>query len=76
MNEANALHALVNEYLSPTVDSELLLLKKFVRVPVGAFVTAISLNDNELHIMTKSPTVTDAIIFKVDRKLITTPKTA
>ena len=71
INEANALRALVSEYLSPTVDSELFLLNKFARMPVGLFVTVISTDDNEL-LMTKSPAITDIILFKVDMKLTTT----
>ena len=71
INEANASGSLVNEYLSPTVDSELFLLNKFVRMPVRLFVTEISSDDNEL-LMTKSPTVADTIIFKVDMKVTTT----
>ena len=71
INEANALRTLVYEYLSPTVDSELFLLNKVVRIPVGLFVTVISSDDNEL-LMTKSPAITDIIIFKVDMKLTST----
>ena len=63
INESNALRALVNEYLSPTVDSELFLLNKFVRMPVRLFVTEISSDDNEL-LMTKSPAIADTIIIK------------
>ena len=48
INEANVLPAIVNEYLSPTVDSELFILNKFVRIPVRLFVTVISSDDNEL----------------------------
>ena len=59
---------LINEYLSPTVDSELFLLNKFVRMSVGPFVRAMFLDDNEL-LMTKSSAVTDTIIFEVDMKL-------
>ena len=71
INEVSALQALVNEYLSPMVDSELFLLKKFVLIPVSPFVIVISLDENEL-LMTKSLAVTDTIVFKVDMKLITT----
>ena len=71
INEADALRALVNESLSPTVDSELFLLNKFIGMPVGPFVTVISLDDNEL-LMMKSSTVTDKIIFIVDMKLTLT----
>ena len=60
-NEANALQALVNKYLPPTVDSELFLLNKFIGMPVGPFVTVIPLDDNEL-LMTKSASITDTII--------------
>ena len=67
-NEANALQALVNKYLPPTVDSELFLLNTFVRMSVGPFVRAMFLDDNEL-LMTKSSAVTDTIIFEVDMKL-------
>ena len=63
INETNVLQALVTEYLSPTVDSELFLLKKIVRMTVGPFVIVISLDDDEV-IMAKIPTVTDTIIFK------------
>ena len=63
INEANVLQALVTEYLSPTVDSELFLLKKIIRTTVGPFVIVMSLDDNEV-IMAKIPTVTDTIIFK------------
>ena len=62
-NEANVLWALINEHLSPKVDSELFLLNKFARMPVGLFVTVISTDDNEL-LMTKSPAITDTIIIK------------
>ena len=68
INEANALRDLINEYLSPTVDTELFLLNKFVRMFVGLFVTVISLDDNDL-LITTSPAITDTIIFKVDMKL-------
>ena len=71
INEANALWALVNEYISPTVDSELFLLNKCVRLSIGSFITVISLDDSEL-LMTKSPAITDTIIFKEDMKLTTT----
>ena len=71
INEANALRTLVYEYLSPTVDSEIFLLNKFERMPVGLFVTVISLYDNEL-LMTKIPAVAGTIILKVDMKLTTT----
>ena len=68
IDEAKALRALVNEYLSSTVVSELFLLNKFVWITGGHFVTVISLDDNEL-IMTKFPPVTNIIIFKVDMKV-------
>ena len=71
IDEVNALRALVNEYLSLTVDSELFILNKFVRMTVGLFTMVISLDDNELLLM-KSPIFTDTIIFKVDVKLTTT----
>ena len=71
INEANASRALVNEYVSPTVDSELFLLNKFVRMSIVPFITVIYLDDNEL-LMTKSPAVTGTIIFKVDMKVTTT----
>ena len=71
INEANALRTLVKEYFSPTVDIELFLLNKFARMPVGSFVTVISLDDNKL-LVTKSPAVIDTIIFRVDMKLATT----
>jgi len=70
-NEANVLWALINEHLSPKVDSELFLLNKFARMPVGLFVTLIYLDDNEL-LIAKSPAISDTIIFKVDMKLTTT----
>ena len=71
INEANILRALVNDHLSPMVDSELFLLNKFVRMTIEPFTTVISLDDNEI-LMTKSPTVTDTTIFKVDMNLTPT----
>ena len=71
INEANVSRSLANEYLSPTVVSELFLLKTIVRMTVELFVIVISLDDNEL-LMTKSSTVTDKIIFIVDMKLTPT----
>ena len=68
INHIKALRALVNEYLSSTVDSEMFLLNKFVRVDGGHFVTVTSLDNNELF-MTKCPPVTDRIIFKVDMEV-------
>ena len=70
INESNVLRALLNEQLSPTVDSEIFLLNKFVRMTVELFATVIYLDDNEL-LMPKSPIVTDTIILKVDMKLTT-----
>ena len=69
INEAKVLRVLVNEYLSSTAGSELLFLNKFVRMTGGHFVTVISLDDNEI-IMTKCPSITIAIFFKVDLKVI------
>ena len=71
INEANVSRSLANEYLSPTVVSELFLLKTIVRMTVELFVIVKSLDDNEL-LMTKSSTVTDKIIFIVDMKLTPT----
>ena len=71
INESNVLRALVNEYLSLTVDNELFLLNKCVRMPIEPFFTVLSLDDNDL-LMTKSPAIFDIIIFKVDMKLTTT----
>ena len=71
INEANVLPAIVNEDLSPMVDSELFILNKFVRMPIGLFVAVISLNDNEV-LITKRPVITDTNIFKVETKLTTT----
>ena len=68
INDTNALRALVNEYMSSTVGSEMFLWNKFVRVNGGHFVTVTSLNNNELFI-TKCPPVTDRIIFNVDMKV-------
>ena len=68
INEANALRALVNQYLSSMVSSEMSLLNKFVRMTGGHFVTVISLDDNE-PIMTKYSPVTNTIFFKVDMKV-------
>ena len=64
INDTNALRALVNEYLSSTVGSEMFLWNKFVRMNRGHFVTVTSLDNNELF-MTKYPLVTDKIIFQV-----------
>ena len=68
INKANVLRALVNEYLSSTVGSEMFLLNKFVRMTGGHFVTVISLDDNELF-MTQYPPVTNTIISNVDMKV-------
>ena len=68
INDTNALRALVNEYLSSTVGSEMFLWNKFVRVNGGHFVTVTSLDNNKLFI-TKYPPVTDRIIFNVDMKV-------
>ena len=68
INNTKALWALVTEYLSSTVDSEMFLLNKFVRVTGGHFVTLTSLDNNELFIA-KCPPVTDRIIFNVDMKV-------
>ena len=68
INDTNALRALVNEYVSSTVGSEMFLWNKFVRVNGGHFVTVTSLDNNELFI-TKCPPVTDRIIFNVDMKV-------
>ena len=71
INDTNASQALVNEYLSSTVGSEMFLWNKFVRVNGGHFVTVTSLDNNELFI-TKCPPVTDRIIFNVVMKLTIT----
>ena len=71
INEADALRALVNEYLSPTVDSELFLLNKFVRMPAGSFVTVMYLDYNDL-LMTNIPAVTYTFIFKIEMNLTRT----
>ena len=68
INEANVLRTLVNEYVSSTVGSEILLLNKSVRMTAGHFVTVISLDDKEL-IMTKCPPVIYTIIFNLDMKV-------
>ena len=68
INDTKALRALVNEYLSSTVDSEMFLVNKFVRVNGEYFVTVTSLDSNE-QFMKKCPLVTDGIIFKVDMKM-------
>ena len=46
INEAKALRALVNEYLSSTAGSKLLLSNKLAWMTGGHFVTVISLDDN------------------------------
>ena len=69
INDTNALRALVNEYLSSTVGSEMFLWNKYVRVNGGHFVTVTSLDNNKLF-MKKCPPVTDRIIFNVDMKVI------
>ena len=68
INDTNAFRALVNDYLSSTIGSVLILWNKFVRMNGGYFVTVASLDDNELF-MTKCPPVTDTIIFQVDMKV-------
>ena len=68
INDTKALLTLVNEYLSSTVDSEMFLLNKFVRVNRGHFVTVTCLDNNKLF-MTKCQPVIDRIIFKVDMKV-------
>ena len=71
MNKANALRALVNEYFSPTVDSEMFLFNKFELRSAGPTFTVISLDDNELVIM-NGPAITSINNFKVDMKLTKT----
>ena len=73
INDTKALRALVNEYLSSTVDSEIFLLNKFVRVSGGHFVIVTSLDNNELFI-TKCPPVTNIIIMKVNNNNVVTRK--
>ena len=68
INDTKALQALVNEYLSSKVGSEMFLWNKFVRMNGGYFVTVTSLDNNELF-MTKCPPVTNTIIFKVHMKV-------
>ena len=68
INDTNALRALVNEYLSSMVGSEMFLWNKFVRVNGGHFVTVTSLVNNELF-MTKFPPVTDRTVFNVYMKV-------
>ena len=68
INDTKALQALVNEYLSSKVGSEMFLWNKFVRMNGGHFVTVTSLDNNELF-MTKCPPVTNIIIFKVEMKV-------
>ena len=63
--------ALVNEYLSPTVDSEMFLFNKFELRFAGPLFTVLSLDDNELVIV-NGPSITSGIIFNVDMKLRTT----
>ena len=71
ISKANVLRALVNEYLSPTVDNEIFLFNNFeLRFTEPTF-TVISLDDNEL-VMMNSPAITSRIIFNVDVKLTTT----
>ena len=48
ISEAKALRALVNEYLSPTTGSELLLLNTCVQTISRHIVSVISLGNNEL----------------------------
>ena len=71
INKANALRALVNEYLSPTVDSEMFLFNKFELRFAGPLLTVLSLDNNEL-VMINGPAITSRIIFNVDVKLTTT----
>ena len=68
INEGKVLRTLVNEYISSTTGSELLLLNKFVRMIGGHFFTVICLDDNEL-IMTKCLPVTDKFRFNSDMKV-------
>ena len=68
IREAKILRALVNEYLSSTTRSELLLLNKFV---CWHLVTVISLSNDEL-LMTKYWLITNIILFNIDTKLSTT----
>ena len=68
INNTKALWALVTEYLSSTVDSEMFLWTKFVRVNGGHFVTVTSFVNNELSMATYPP-VTVRIIFKVHMKV-------
>ena len=71
MNKANALRALVNEYLSPTVDSEMFLFNKFELRFAGPLLTVLSLDNNEL-VMINVPSITSRIVFNVDMTLTTT----
>ena len=68
VNKANVSWALVNEYLSSTVDSEIFLWNTFVLINCGYFVIVTYLDKNEIF-MTKGPPATDTIIFKVDMKV-------
>ena len=71
ISDAKVLRVLVNEYLSLTTGSELLLLHTLVQIIGRYLVTDISLDDNELF-MTKCPPGTDTILFIIDMKLTTT----
>ena len=71
ISEAKALQALVNEYLSSTKGSELLLLNKFVWRIGRHLVTFISLDNNEL-LMTKCRHLQGRILLNVVMKLTTT----
>ena len=67
-DDTNALRALVNEYLSSTIGSEILLWNKFVSTKWELFVTVTSLDNNELF-MTKGPHFVDTIMFKIYMKV-------
>ena len=71
IGKANILRTLVNEYFSPSVDSEMFLFNKFELRFAGPTFTVIYLDDNEL-VMINVPEITSRIIFNVDMKLATT----
>ena len=68
ISDTNASRALVKEYLSSTIGSEILLCLNFVRTKRRHFVTVSSLDDNEL-LMIKHRYFNGRIIFKVDMKV-------
>ena len=67
ISEAKVLWALVNEYLSSTAGSEVLLYNKFVRTIGRHLLTFTSLGSNEL-LKKKYRSITNTIVFNIDTK--------